>query len=219
MGKPQGAVLSRTSADEGLKERQLGRAVLVEVFCGSGALSAAASKRGWATLPVDWAGNRYAQVVKPRVFDLTSTAAQQEVLRLIATALRQGERDAFLYLSPPCTTATRAREIAVASSEAPKQLRSQEQPWGLRDVNKKDAERLAAENELFRFTSELVSKFHGKACWVVENPASSYFWELECAKGLADLADVVDVDVTACNFGSRRPKRPRLRTNCTRLRK
>ena len=47
----------------------------------------------------------------------------------------------------------------------------------------------------------------------MENPATSYLWQLPEAKALLEMIGAIDVVFTACMFGGIRPKRVRIRTN------
>jgi len=49
--------------------------------------------------------------------------------------------------------------------------------------------------------------------WFIENPESSHFWDLAAVKRLLGKDGVRDISFTACNFGARRPKKTKLRTN------
>ena len=129
--------------------------------------------------------------------------------------LARGGTKVKVWFAPPCGTASRAREFA-AHAGAPRPLRSKEHPAGLPGLDAVDSARVATANFLYNYVLQVIQRLPAGTEWAIENPQSSYLWLLQ---GYPELLGehggmvVKDVDLTACNFGGRRPKRTKLRTN------
>ena len=150
--------------------------------------------------------------------DLRETDAAGWVLNKV----EEFQRDCdvvFLWFGPPSGTASRAREAPLPQARvAPRPLRSREFPAGLPELPAEDAARVADANVLYDFIARVVHALPPGVQWAIENPASSYLWELPAFKGMLLVHPrAVDVVLTSCNYGGSRPKRIRLRTNVAAL--
>ena len=119
-----------------------------------------------------------------------------------------------VFLAPPCGTASAARQIELPDDEAPKPLRSLDEPDGLMGLTGLDQLRVGLANVLYAFTAEIMDLCTSleKAC-MVENPKNSLFWFttpwVECDSSEHHFIQ----DHQACAYGSLRPKWTRLVAN------
>ena len=80
--------------------------------------------------------------------DLTKEEDQKAVLYWLAHPAVKG-----VFVAPPCGTASAARNIAIQGANAPRPLRSLDEPDGrLRTLSGVDSLRVGAANILCRFT-------------------------------------------------------------------
>ena len=91
----------QTSAGEEPKPRLL----FVEVFAGSAKLSSTAYERGFRTLAIDHGGNQHEPHHEIAIYDLTSHAAQSQLLGAL-----EDDIPSAMHMAPPCGTCSRARE-------------------------------------------------------------------------------------------------------------
>ena len=117
-------------------------------------------------------------------------------------------------MAPPCGTASTARQIHLPEENAPKPLRTLDEPNGISTLSGTDMLRVSAANVLYEFTAEVMDlcTLLGKAC-MVENPRNSLFWVTtwwaECdSNGHHHISDH-----QACAYGAQRPKWTRLTAN------
>eukprot|EP00435_Cladocopium_sp_Y103_P043234 s526_g12.t1 len=119
-----------------------------------------------------------------------------------------------VFLAPPCGTASTARQIELPGEDAPKPLRTLDEPNGIADLSGQDMLRVSAANVLYEFTAEIMDLCTelGKAC-MVENPKNSLFWVttwwVECDSSRYHFIQ----DHQACAYGGQRPKWTRLTAN------
>ena len=145
--------------------------------CGGAKLTAAFSFEGVPALGVDWKGNRH-DVQGPWVqLDLATNEGQHAFLQLLGS----GRALTLVWISLPCGTATRARDIH-DSPNLPQPVRSPSQPWGRTDVeiSEDDLQILSRANSLCRFALVVVEQCeHLGIQWVIENPWNSLLWYIE----------------------------------------
>ena len=166
----------------------------LELFAGSAGITAEWRRVGADALGVDWVRNRSSPRAPVVTMDLTKKEPQGTLLRGI-----QEQKVAFVLMAPPCGTASKAREIPISKEKlrpgqtAPAPLRSSEHPYGLPSLKDTDLLRVQLANELYAFTCRVATAASEVSVpWIVENPASSYFWELREVKALLDLPHVHD---------------------------
>ena len=106
-----------------------GRPFAVEIFCGSGRLTRHLRAAGLDAVGIDWKGCKLIQET-PAVVRLNLSL---EVDQRKMWALLEHPCLTFVFLAPPCRTASRAREIRMIKEEhGPPPLRSEEEPLGSR---------------------------------------------------------------------------------------
>ena len=198
----QGSGLVRTDADQD-------RPSLLEIFCGTAGLSAAARKIGFRVLGVDHGSVRRANA--PVIdLDLRDRENQQRLWPEI-------RRAHAIWLAPPCGTSSAARGIPLPGSKSgPRPLRTRKYPDGALHLAERDAARVASANALYSFSAEVFSycQAQGIPC-VVENPVSSLMWRTTWFAPLVRQKRIHWHELHACMYGSGRKKRTGLLALCT----
>ena len=84
----------------------------------------------------------------------------------------------FVWLAPPCGTASLARQVPLPGHRPrPQPLRSWEYPDGLPSLNEWDQDRVQKANTLYECTGQVCIFLSQRAIpWAVENPTHSLFW-------------------------------------------
>ena len=128
----------QTSAGEEPKPRLL----FVEVFAGSAKLSSTAYERGFRTLAIDHGGNQHEPHHEIAIYDLTSHAAQSQLLGAL-----EDDIPSAMHMAPPCGTCSRAREkpLPELGKHAPRPLRDEHYPFGYPWLKGVDKTRIFAE--------------------------------------------------------------------------
>ena len=105
--------------------------------------------------------------------DLSLKASQHLVFQIL-----NSDQLVFVWMAPPCGTASRAREIALSNAQpGPRPLRSDEFPDGILGLQEHDAHRVQKANELYQFVTQICVVCTQKGLsWAVEFPFSSLFW-------------------------------------------
>lgn len=187
---------------------------MIEVCGGSMRLTAAFRKLGRAAIGIDWAGNRHKPQAPWLKLDLTTDGGRDALRQLVLAQ----PRPEVVWFGLPCGTASRAREIP--GPNLPRPLRSDAEPWGRTDVELTvdEADKLARANAIYRFAAELIRECHALGIkWAVENPLNSHLWSLPEFASLLQLESVRDQCYQACEFGSQRDKKQRIRTSAAEL--
>ena len=134
----------RSSADQvaiGNAGRPLGEVVALEVFCGSGRLTASLKREGFDAFGVDQCVLKSASCSVLQL-DLTQEDATAHLWSIVKDPAVQ-----FIHFAPPCGTASRARDIQFKG--APPILRSPKQPHGVDGLEGLNATRVAKANSLY----------------------------------------------------------------------
>ena len=177
--------------------------VVVEVFCGSGRLSASLKREGFDAFGVDHMVSRQAacSVLK---LDLCSELDRAHLWSLVRDpAVR------FVHFTPPRGTANRARDIRFEGASV--QLRSPTYPEGVPGLHGVQALRVSKANSLYSLVFELCQfciKHH--KFFAVTNPRRSYLWELPTWRAFLQQPDVFQTEFHHCEYGG-------LRQNATKL--
>ena len=175
--------------------------VVVEVFCGSGRLTASLKQEGFDAFGIDHVALKHAACSK---LDLLCRDSAAHLWRIVADPAVQ-----FIHFAPPCGTASRARDIQFPG--APQALRSEARPEGVDGLVGVNATRVRKANELYKTTLELISFCleNGKY-FSCENPMRSYLWLLPEWKRLLLREDVIQTSFHRCEYGGLRRKETRL---------
>jgi hypothetical protein len=148
-----------------------GKVAFFELFAGSANLTRFALLRNFDAYAFDYARNKQRVKASCALVDLSTEVGQSFVLELYARFFVS-----ITSLSPPCGTASRAREIPLKGREfQPRPFRSSEHPLGLPTLEGIDKERVTKANLLYRFSIALCFFLlsHGRV-FFLENPTSIY---------------------------------------------
>jgi hypothetical protein len=179
----------------------------IELCCGSAGLSAALQRRGFSVLGVDWIRNPslpQAPIVK---LDLSKEEGQ----KIVRDVIRESDV-CYIHAAVPCGTASKARNRPIASkflragAPQPRPLRSKQFPLGFpTGLTALESERVQAANAIYKFVAELFDEYHDIVFWTIENPDSSFFWDIPFVMKLAALPTVRIGRFQQCMKGGRRP--------------
>lgn len=158
-------------------ERAFENLICIEIFSGSGRLTAAIRKIGIRAVAIDRSSQRTTGPVT--LLDLTESSDLQYLLNFIET---EKENILLIHMAPPCGTASAARNrrhkhLEEAGFVLPVPLRSQEHPMGLPTLKGLDLDKVRAANSLYYATAIIARHGIGLRLTVsIENPQNSLFW-------------------------------------------
>ena len=188
----------------------------VEICCGSANLSLHLRKQGFEIFPVDHKENRFTPRVPFHSLDLTVPSGQARLWEILSS-----QSLSFVHMSPPCGTASRAREKRISEADRargipePQPLRSEQFPLGLPTLAADfphEVARVRKANIIYRLCADVAAFCsHRLVPWTLENPSNSLFWYIPFVSDLLSLSSVEDVVFQSCMHGGRRDKRTRLR--------
>lgn len=164
---------------------------VLEVCCGCARLTFSCMKEGLNALGIDWKGCKDKPEGRVIWLDLTTKRGMRD-LKDILEANKHTLK--IVFMSPPCGTASRAREIRRTKPDAfgkvidPKPLRSDEHPDGLPDLGGIALQKVKSANVLYENMIEIAlwCDEHGIS-WILENPSNSHIWETKAFKKLRKL--------------------------------
>ncbi|CAE7763397.1 car [Symbiodinium sp. CCMP2592] len=209
------AASDRTVAAEATLQRlegqPLSEVVTVEVFCGTGRLSASLRSEGFDAFGVDHVVGKTA-CCSVLQLDLTCEASIAHLWSILKDPAVK-----FIHFAPPCGTASRARDIQFPG--APPVLRNESHPEGVPDLSEIPALRVQKANMLYKLTLELSSYclLNGKY-FSCENPRRSYLWLLPQWQQFLKRSDVFQTVFHHCEFGGMRRKETLLVHNIPKFR-
>ena len=189
--------------------------LVIELCAGAAILSTTASKKGFWVLAVD-NNQRRAPGKHILRLDLADPQAVSELLEIIRM---ERDRVALLFISPPCGTASLARERklmkwARKGFKIPAPLRSRDFPDMLPGIKGWDRAKVELANQLYSEVTRISLVAIGLGILVVlENPASSLYWLTSFFCELAAFCPGYNVDFHVCCHGGQRPKLTRFWTS------
>ena len=184
--------------------------LVIELCCGSAALSWACHKQGFQVMPIA-SRNNFDKKPKLRVhpLDLTDPEALKSLEELICT---ESARIALIWAAVPHGTASVARCKPLPRFErlnlpAPKPLRSLSKPEGLDGLVGRDKAKCEVANQVYHGVAVLLQAAlkRGVRC-VIENPVSSLYWQTESFRSLQAMHLGSVVHFHLCQHGGPRPK-------------
>ena len=170
--------VSRKLKGKGIRnEQDFENLICIEIFSGSGRLTAAIRKLGMRAVAVDRSAQRTKGPVT--ILDLTKPDDLRYLLNFI-----ESEKDNIMlvHLAPPCGTASAARNrrhkhLEEAGFDLPVPLRSKEFPMGLPTLRGLDLTKVSLANDLYWATLTIAEKCIQLNVTVsIENPENSLFW-------------------------------------------
>ena len=195
--------------------------VFVEICCGCARLSKECQSKGLRSLGIDWKGCKDKPEGRVIWLDLTIDHGMSELMDILEANKKSLK---VVFMSPPCGTASRAREIRRFKKDArgkvldPKPLRSDDHPDGLPTLYGAGLAKVKAANKLYENMIKLALwSDANKLIWIIENPSNSHMWETKHFKELRTLKwqDKLQRPYSRCQFqncmhGGDRPKKTTL---------
>ena len=176
---------------------QPSRPLILELFAGTGRVSAALKFVGYEATAVDHVEHPRA-AHRIQIADLTTPEGVELVKSWLALLNCIG-----FFAAPPCGTCSRAREIA--GQPGPPPLRSNEFPDGLRHLQGTFLAKVQAANKLYEVLSDLVLlRSQNNFVMVIENPRRSLYWRTSAFARIRHLLQFTAFQ--ACAYGGRLPK-------------
>ena len=191
--------------------------MVIELGCGSAALSWACHRQGFQVMPIASRSN-FDRKPKLRVhhLDLTDPEALKSLEELICT---ESARIALIWAAVPHGTASVARSKPLPRFErlnlpAPKPLRSLSKPEGLDGLVGRDKAKCEVANQVYHGVAVLLQAAlkRGVRC-VIENPVTSLYWQTESFRSLQAMHLGSVVHFHMCQHGGPRPKHVQLWTS------
>ena len=192
--------------------------VLIEVCCGCARLTKTCQRQGMKSVGVDYSGCKDKAEGRVLWIDLSTP----EGLRDLKEILRANKKTLkIVFMSPPCGTASRAREIRRRKPNLdgkvidPKPLRSDYYPDGLPWLKGVAKEKVRVANALYHNMVEIaIWCDQNQIAWCIENPSNSHMWETSPFKRLRSLKweeglakPYVRSQFQNCMHGGNRPKK------------
>ena len=189
--------------------------LVVEICAGSARLTKTVRAKGMRGLAIDKTKSRGCGT-EIMVLDLTL----EQDLRILLQLLRSESKCiALVFISPPCGTASKARERPIKASL----LFGQKQPEPLRTSSKPDQKDMLSgldkvktelANQLYEAVTAIVLECDKLGLWVmVENPRSSLYWDTSFARRYIQAIETFWIDFHNCAHGGQRDKLTRLWSN------
>ena len=194
-----GLVQKRTSFDNLL---------CIEIFSGSGKLTATIRRLGLRAVAIDRSSSRTSGPVTH--LDLTTREDLDFLKNFIAS---ERENLIYVHLAPPCGTCSAARnkqrkDWERAGFSLPQPLRSKLHPMGLPHIRGLDAAKVASANLLYQATFEIVMLcIELDVLCTVENPENSLFWDTDPMRRLFEICEGFHNVFQSCMMGGDRDKR------------
>ena len=189
--------------------------ICIELCAGCAKLSATLKSKGFKTIAVDHSKNRHRQQHPCVLVDL----ADESCIEQIQCLLDEPGQPIYLHASPPCGTASRARERKIPlrlkrqGAPEPKPLRSSRHPHGLPDLKGVSRIKVKTANRIYANVCKLVRSVGPNSIVTIENPRRSYMWDTVWMKQLIRDMGLFPVTFQQCMMGGTRDKWTTLYTN------
>ncbi|CAL1134601.1 unnamed protein product [Cladocopium goreaui] len=170
---------------------------------GEAGLTQAIIARGIKTLPpIEILANEFVveevDILDPKVF--------QHLCKLIRAGCIF-----FIHFGTPCSSFSQARK----DDGGPPPLRDRHNLWGRPKLSRQDQARVELGNQFMELTVELlVLCCQFGVHWALENPASSFLWDMPPVRALAARAGVGRFILDMCRFQSKHKKPTALLSDC-----
>ena len=192
----------RSNADPSKPDRSLGQYFCIEIFAGSGKLTAALRSLGLRDsfgVDLKLPDHLRSPIIK---YDLLKPDHVKLVQDLIAS-----EFCIYVHFAPPCGTSSRARLIQRKGRWNPPIVRTERHPDGIPDLTGSLKARVQAANELYQVTCFLVEFcLQHKKYFSVENPGRSFMWATKPFVQLLNKFPLYEVLFHHCRSGISRRK-------------
>lgn len=169
-----------------LRFKKVPKRFCLELFAGTARITTSLLKRGMLAFPIDICIDS-----GHNVFDIH---LQHKLLHWV-----QGGYVQFIWLGIPCTSFTRARKD---DGLGPGPLRSDEFVSGLPWLSPNDLRKVREGNELLRISLRLLHACElARVPYALENPASSFIWDMPGMKTFLSKFSVTQVFLDYCQYG------------------
>ena len=198
----------RSNAVSSQQDRSLDQFFCIEIFAGSGKLTAALRSLGLRDsfgVDLKLPDHLRSPIIR---YDLLKHDHVKLVQDLIASPFC-----IYVHFAPPCGTSSRARLIQRRGRWNPPIVRTDRHPDGLPGLTGVLKARVHAANELYQVTCNLVEfcLLHKKS-FSVENPGRSFMWLTKPVVRLIKKFPLNEVLFYHCRYGSSRRKLTNLST-------
>ena len=189
--------------------------LVIEICAGTARLTKTVRARGIRGLAVDKSKNRSCGT-DIMVLDLTVEHDLNLLMQIISA---EAARIILVFISPPCGTASKARERPIKTSllfgrKQPLPLRSAERPDQKDGLSGLDKFKTETANQLYEAVRKLVMHCNALGLWVlVENPRNSLYWSTSFAQAYINAIVTFWIDFHNCAHGGQRDKLTRLWSN------
>ena len=178
----------------------------IEVFCGTGRLTATVRKAGLR----DAFGVDHIMHQKLRCPAIKLDLCADEGLSLFYKCLDE-DHLVWVHFAPPCGTSSRARNMVKPGQYNPPPLRSTNEPDGMKNMPMQFRARVKSANRLYLITSKTVLTLHQRGIfWSVENPHRSFMWDTSYWNKYTKHLQYYNLVLDYCMFGGQRLKRTRI---------
>ena len=194
---------------ERIQGKPFSQLLAIEIFSGTGGLTAAVRKLGMTqSLGVD--AHVTKQVKAPIIrINLAEDAGQQLLWRIL-----ENNNVVAIHMGPPCGTSSRAREIKKSKRYNPPPLRSNAHPDGLPALTGSALDRVTTANRLYLFCSEVMAWATRMGIIAsIENPLRSHAWDTSHMKRHLTGIKLYEVVFHHCMYGATPRKRTKLLCN------
>jgi hypothetical protein len=189
--------------------------LVIEICAGTARLTKTVRARGIRGLAVDKSKNRTCGT-DIMILDLTVEHDLNLLMQIISA---EAARIVLVFISPPCGTASKARERPIKTSllfgrKQPLPLRSADRPDQKDGLSGLDKFKTETANQLYDAVRKLVLHCNALGLWVlVENPRNSLYWSTSFAQAYINCIVTYWIDFHNCAHGGQRDKLTRLWSN------
>lgn len=199
---PDESVRSNLSKPDIAKDRPIQEFFCIEIFAGTGRLTAALKSLGLRNsfgVDLKLPPKLQSPIVK---YDLLNSEHVDIVKSLIAKP-----ECIFVHFAPPCGTSSRARLIQRRGRYNPPILRTETHPNGIPGLSGTLLARVLAANALYAVTCDLVKWcIEHDTYFAVENPGRSFMWDTDPFRDILQAHPCHQVMFHHCRYGSSRRK-------------
>ena len=192
----------RSNAQPPPPNQSLHESFCIEIFAGSGKLTAALRSLGLRDsfgIDVKLPDHLRSPIIK---YDLLKEDHVKLVQDLIASPYC-----IYVHFAPPCGTSSRARLIQRKGRWNPPILRTEKFPDGLPGLSGTLAARVHSANELYQITCDLAEFcLHRRKYFSIENPGRSFMWLTKPFLKFCQKFSLQEVFFHHCRYGSARRK-------------
>ena len=182
--------------------KQMSRLFTIEIFSGTGGLTAAVRRMGLAqSIGID------AHVTKQVKSPVIRINLAEETGQTLLWRILQNDNIAAVHMGPPCGTSSRARGIKHKRRYNPPPLRSTAHPDGLCTLTGTSLEKVRTANRLYLLCSQVMEWATANGIIAsIENPLRSHAWATSYMQKHLYGLQLYSVEFHHCMYGARRKR-------------